>query len=379
MLDAVADGKGNRSCYLWLLEAIHRHEPSKSSLLRTWPLMLAPTFMFVQGADGSATAASASAAGGLVSPVRHALQGMKVKSPGDSTAVAVAAGQATAGPAGQEEAGQQGAGEGARVVMQAEGAPALAAATDVGARKPPLLTNAARKQARAQAMLSAAGVRAPGTSGPNQEALHDASRRPSTLQDKAADFLHAALQQLLGSCPFRLPGCRAFAYSRTWELEGMLTMAPRAAVHEALLRPHVFLGGPEQDLGGESCLEDAALAYRLLLGQDVADVGQWFEEFAAEVVAHMHGHASCGDAMSAGEEDADVVRGRGRGRGGARGRRKGRRLSPDAGPAARQGKKAGKRVSARAEEVGGRMSASLQGLHGRVLVLKGWGVVRVQG
>ena len=43
------------------------------------------------------------------------------------------------------------------------------------------------------------------------------------------------------------PGAAAFTYCRTWELEAQLTHAPRAAIHEALLRPHTFMGGPEQE------------------------------------------------------------------------------------------------------------------------------------
>ena len=56
---------------------------------------------------------------------------------------------------------------------------------------------------------------------------------------RTIDRHHDTLLMVTGAC--------AFSFGRTWELEAQLMHAPRAAVHEALLRPHTFLEGPEQE------------------------------------------------------------------------------------------------------------------------------------
>jgi hypothetical protein len=84
-----------------------------------------------------------------------------------------------------------------------------------------------------------------------------------------------------------------------------------------------------------SGMECTALAYRLLLGQDIVDVGRWFEEFCAASCDNPRKAVSKegqdDDGKTEGEEDDDgnVKGGRGRSKGRLRGRRLGRRLSPE--------------------------------------------------
>ena len=85
-------------------------------------------------------------------------------------------------------------------------------------RKPPAVTQmtaAAQKQARKDAMLLAAKKQGGGGAGAAATAtkgglvagdVNAGDPKLRSIQDKAADFLAEALRQLLGSCPFSMPG-----------------------------------------------------------------------------------------------------------------------------------------------------------------------------
>ena len=100
---------------------------------------------------------------------------------------------------------------------------------------------------------------------------------------------------------------------------------------------------------GSTCMESVAVAYRLLLGQDTADVGRWFEEFCAASgdgrglprLTDGGGSGAGGGKKLPGvaegpeeegeEEGQEEEGGKGghRGRSKTRGRRLGRKLSPE--------------------------------------------------
>ena len=102
-------------------------------------------------------------------------------------------------------------------------------------------------------------------------------------------------------------------------------------------------------------LENTALAYRLLLGQDAVDVAQWFEEFCAAYGRGGGESLSLGLGGNVGDDDEPEALGlQERGRSRAKGRRLGRRHSPEgdrdgetttgARPPPGRGRSVGKRV-----------------------------------
>ncbi|KAG1674970.1 hypothetical protein FOA52_014765 [Chlamydomonas sp. UWO 241] len=239
----------------------------------------------------------------LVSPVRRALAGVGLKSPGPSASAA-------SGSAADAAADGTAGGSVGRFF------PAIGGGSGNAGGKPPLprgpntvLTAAGKKAERKAAMLTA-GRAGAGGSGADEgagaravtaAAAAAAAPRPAALSDRAGELLGSCLRTLLGACPFALPGSATFAYSDpVHSMEAALAFAPRAAVHEALLRPHTFLGGEEVPYGPR--LEDAALAYRLLLGSDSLDVPHWFAEFCA---ANGVGRGGDGDGAG-GSGDVEV-------------------------------------------------------------------------
>ncbi|GAX84267.1 hypothetical protein CEUSTIGMA_g11690.t1 [Chlamydomonas eustigma] len=273
------------------------------------------------------TAVTATAGGGVVgdllSPVRQAFQSVGLQSP------------------------QQ--------VTGTEGLPALPSQQPQTATavvvKGQAMTQEAKRRARKEALLKATLSAATGGSVNSVASVvargkgSSPLKLGSLLQDRLADFMASTLPKLLSASPFSKQGARSFLYSGIWELESQLTYSPRAAVHEALLRPHTFMLGPEQDMGVK--MESTALAYRLLMGQDMIDIGQWLEEYcraATEATDNsiiLPSAAACPrsakeNAADSSEEEEDDEEGEefaagatGRGRKKLRGRRRGRRMSPE--------------------------------------------------
>jgi hypothetical protein len=149
----------------------------------------------------------AAACGVLVSPVRQALQSVKLTSP---------------------ESQQYGGGAGAGSYLDMPLPPSQPADENGKAQKQGqikfptrLVTSAAKKQARSAAMQAAALAQqaakglAPSSSAPaGAPPEAPPATTQTSLQDRAANFLAFALEKLLGSCPFLLPASVAFTYSK---------------------------------------------------------------------------------------------------------------------------------------------------------------------
>ncbi|KAG2488275.1 hypothetical protein HYH03_013125 [Edaphochlamys debaryana] len=170
------------------------------------------------------------------------------------------------------------AAKGARKGMGARGMATklpTAGTTQTKRQRDQALQAAVQQQAAAGAGggAAAAGAAASGRAG-------GAASGPQRLADRAAEALAAALRDLLRSCPFEMPGARAFTFRNITGLQLRLVGAPSMALHTALTTPEYFL--KELQPGVHPAQEDAALAYQLLAGcREGEDLRDWLADFCA--------------------------------------------------------------------------------------------------
>ncbi|CAL8462846.1 g2380 [Coccomyxa elongata] len=140
------------------------------------------------------------------------------------------------------------------------------------------------------------------------EAVHSRGlgvRATPSLACRVAGLLQAAAKQHLATPPSTLPGARGLCCRSSEGVQSMLAATPRWAVHLALAErepsDYCAAGDPDaaQQLGVLPSMEDAAIAYRLLLeyGESVP-VADWFGGFCAVFEAH-----ACDDGAAEEEEN----------------------------------------------------------------------------
>ncbi|CAK0784901.1 hypothetical protein CVIRNUC_008106 [Coccomyxa viridis] len=103
---------------------------------------------------------------------------------------------------------------------------------------------------------------------------------------RLAGLIQQAALAHLSKPPSSLAGAKAICCNMHAEVKDMMSSAPRWAVHQALAErtPATYAArqAPAQELGMSPDMEDAAIAYRLLLeyGESVG-VADWFQSFCA--------------------------------------------------------------------------------------------------